>query len=137
MKPSIPSIGMHILRKGLMPGLTCGALAALSPAAQAEDPVASIAQVTVSAPVVKVVGLHRDLTPREQTTVTATVAFDPITLTTNSGVALLKDRVAQAARKVCADADPEDIEDDDQCVLKAIRGSDAQIDAAVAAAKKT
>jgi UrcA family protein len=135
MRTLTASIQAEILRKGLLAMLVCGALAVLSPGARAADP-EDIAQITISSPVVKVVGRHRDLSPKEEVSVTARVAFDPVTLTTNSGVALLKDRVVETAHSVCAAADPQDVEDDEDCVQRAIRGTDKQIDAAVASAKK-
>ena len=134
MRTLTASIPREILRKGLLALFVCGALAVLSPGAHAADP-EDIAQITISSPVVKVVGRHRDLSPKEEVSVTARVAFNPVTLTTNSGVALLKDRVLETARTVCAAADPEDVEDDEGCVQRAVRGTDKQIDAAVLSAK--
>src|SRR5579862_8995624 len=69
--------------------------------AYADDP-KQVDQVTVYAPAVRVVG--RDdatLAPIEQRTVSMRVHFDPPTLTTNSGRALLDDSVNAAARQAC------------------------------------
>ena len=139
MKTSTASIEVNILRKGLLVALTLGALTALSPGAHAADsPLPDdTPQITIATPKVKVVGRNADLTPIEESTVTARVTFDPVTLTTNSGVALLKDQVVAAARHVCAEADPEDIEDDETCIRKAVKATDKQVDAAITRAKQS
>jgi len=139
MKTSTASIEVNILQKVLLATFACGALAVLSPRAHAADLALpdDTPQITISTPKVKVVGHRGDLSPVEQTTVTANVWFDPVTLTTNSGVALLKDKVLEAARRVCRDADPQDLEDDDACVRKAVKGTDPQVDSAIARAKKS
>jgi len=137
MKPST-SFTMHFARGTTLIALACITLGTMSPVARAADTVQStgIPQITVSTPRVKVVGRNSDLTPIEQTTVTARVTFDPVTLTTHSGVALLKDQVRTAASRVCTDADPEDIEDDETCIRKALVGAEKQVDAAIASARK-
>jgi len=117
--------------------LACAVLSCASTATYAGGPPnpEDIAQVTISSPVVKYLGRTEDQARKEEITVTARLAFEPITLTTNSGVALLKDRVVQAAHEICAAADPEDVEDDDACIFRAIKGADKQIDSAIARAK--
>jgi UrcA family protein len=88
---------------------------------------------------VKTVG-HDDATnaPIQEMTKQATVKFEPVQITTNSGVALLKDSVFDAALKACdsitltmADAD------DESCVREAVKSAQAQVDAAVARARTT
>src|SRR5580704_6384997 len=67
--------------------------------AYADDP-RQVDQVTVYAPRVRVVGRDEaTLAPIEQETVSVRVHFDPPTLTTNSGRALLDDSVNAAARQ--------------------------------------
>ena len=89
--------------------------------------------VTISAPAVKVVGLER-LTniPLQQTKVTARVGFNPVTLTTNSGVALLRDAVENAAFRACAALGPDSI---GSCVIRAEQSAQPQVDAAIARAR--
>jgi UrcA family protein len=68
------------------------------------------------------------------------VSYDPATLTTNSGIALLKDSVADAARKACnAAGDAADSLPDDggTCVRAAISSAQAQVDAAITKAKSS
>ena len=125
------SIRVNTLRRSLPIALAIGALAIVSVRAQAQD----LDQVTVSAPAVKSVG--RDLptlAPIEETTVTARVAYDPVTLTTNSGVALLNDAVLEAARKACYEADPL-TQDDGSCVRAALDSAKPQVAAAIARAR--
>jgi UrcA family protein len=64
------------------------------------------------------------------------VSYDPVTLTTNSGVALLKDSVADAARNACDKADPF-TDDDGTCVRQAIYSAQAQIARAVTQARSS
>jgi len=125
------------LRGRLSVTLALGALAFMSAGAQAAD----YDEITISAPNVKTVG--RDAAtnaPIQEITKQATVKFDPVQLTTNSGVALLKDSVFDAALKACnsitltmADAD----ENDESCVRDAVKSAQVQVDAAVARARTT
>ena len=90
------------------------------------------------APKVKTVG--RDAAtgaPIQQYTVQARIQYDPVTLTTNSGVALLKESVEDAARRVCASPDPADDDDDGDCFIQAVKSAQPQIDAAIARARKS
>jgi UrcA family protein len=124
------------LRSRLPAVLALGALAFMSAGAQAAD---DPNEITISAPNVKTVGRDEATgAPIEETTRTATVKFDPVTLTTNSGVALLKDSVVDAANKVCSSITlPMADEDDDTCVRDAIKSAQAQVDAAIAQARST
>jgi UrcA family protein len=113
--------------------LALGALAFMSAGAQAADP----DEVTISAPSVKIVG--RDAAtgaPIEDVTEKATLKFAPVTLTTNSGVALIKDSVLETARKVCYSMSLP-LSDDDTCVRDAVKSAQAQVDAAVARARNS
>lgn len=124
------------LRSRLPAILALGALAFMSAGAQAAD---NPDEIVISAPNVKTVG-HDEATgaPIEETTQTAGVKFDPVTLTTNSGVALLKDSVLGAASKVCSSITlPIADEDDGTCVREAVKSAQAQVDAAIARARST
>jgi UrcA family protein len=115
--------------------LAIGALAFISAGAQAAEP----DQITTSAPTVKTVG-HDEATlaPIEEVTEKASIEVDPVTLTTNSGVALLKDSVYEAALKVCNSISlPMADDDNDACVRKAVKSAQAQVDEAVARARST
>src|SRR5579872_5401891 len=79
------------------------ALAALCVTATARS--AQPEQIVVQGPTTHIIG-HDSRRPVEESTVKVGVSYDPVTLTTNSGVALLKDAVTQAAFKACVDADP-------------------------------
>jgi UrcA family protein len=131
MKNSTSLMPANILRTGLATTLAIGALSLLSVSAQAAEP----DEITISAPAIKIVG--RDFAtnaPIEQSTVTARVFTDPVTLTTNSGVALLKDSVVEAARKACETAAPLDPYDQ-TCVFEAVKSAQPQVDAAIARAR--
>lgn len=96
---------------------------------------ADIAVITVSAPKAKLVEHGPGTsTATQEITVSARVQYDPVTLTTNSGVALLKDGVQQAARRVCSAADPGAPQDTD-CIRKATDAAKPQINAAIARAR--
>ena len=133
MTTSTSSIHAIPLHRSLPIALAFGALAVMSARAQADD----LAEVTISAPAVTTIG-HEipGLAPIQEATVTARVATNPVSLTTNSGVALLKDSVLDAARKVCDAADPS-TPDDGTCVLAAVKSAKPQIDAAVARARSS
>jgi len=91
--------------------------------------------ITVSAPQTKIVAHGPGPnTATQQVTVSARVQYDPVTLTTNSGVALLKDGVEQAAQRICRAADPQ-APLDNNCVRNAIDGAQPQIEAAVKRAR--
>jgi UrcA family protein len=131
MNTSTISIRANTLRRSLPIALAIGALAIVSARAHAQD----LEQITISAPAVKTIG--RDtatLAPIEESTVTARVAYDPVTLTTNSGVALLKDGVLDAARKACYAAGPL-TEDDGTCLRDAVKAAQPQITAAIVRAR--
>ncbi|MDB6043111.1 MAG: hypothetical protein JWM63_1662 [Gammaproteobacteria bacterium] len=121
-------------RSRLPAALALGALAFMSAGAQAADP----DEITISAPSVRTVG--RDAAtgaPIQDVTVKASIKFDPVTLTTNSGVALLKDSVVETARKACDSNSLLMSDDDETCVRGAIKSVQAQVDAAIARARST
>jgi UrcA family protein len=109
----------------------CGAvaLAGISPSAQGED----LNQITVRGSDTRTIGYDfHSLSPIEETTVSFGVSYDPVTLTTNSGVALLKDAVTQAAFKACGG---EDLAPDKTCMRIAVDQAQQQIARAVAKAR--
>ena len=110
---------------------TIGAFGIFSGIANAAD----LDQITISAPQVRTVA-HDYATgaPVEEATATGRIQVDPVTLTTNSGVALLNDAVRDAAQKLCDSLDPLD-SDDGECVRGAVKSAQAQITAAVARAE--
>jgi UrcA family protein len=123
-------------RTGLLATFAIVAVALIGARAQADEP-DQVDQVTVSSPAVKTVG--RDSAtdgPIEETTMTARIQFDPVTLTTNSGVSLLKDSVLETARRVCDSISPFD-PDDGTCIRNAVNSAMPQVDAAVARARST
>jgi UrcA family protein len=84
-------------------------------------------EITIQGPTAKTVG--RDYAtgaPIQETTVKVAVSYDPATLATDSGVALLKESVADAARKACDTADPL-WDDGGTCVREAVKSAQAQI----------
>jgi UrcA family protein len=118
-------------RTGLLVTFAVGALAIISARANAAAP----DEIAISPPTVKTVG-HDSATgaPIEETTVKSTVQFDPVTLTTNSGVALLEDSVLEAAREACDSAAPLD-DDGGACVRSAVRSAQSRVDGAIARAR--
>jgi UrcA family protein len=96
---------------------------------------AKVTQVTLSAPRERVVSIDKaTLQPVKEVSVTAHVKHNPVTLTTNSGMALFKDSVLQAARKVCDAVAPGE-GDDGTCVHEALRAARPQITAAIERAR--
>lgn len=118
--------------------LALGALAFMSAGAQADEP-DQVDQVTISAPSVKTVG-HDEATgaPIEEVAKQANIKFDPVTLTTNSGVALLKDSVFESALRICNSIGLSmSYDDGGACVRDAVKSAQAQVDAAIARARST
>jgi UrcA family protein len=124
------------LRSRLPAVVALGALAFTSAGAQAAD---DPDEITISAPNAKTVGRDEATgAPIEEITQSASVKFDPVTLTLNSGVALLNDAVYDAAVKVCNSTTlTMTDEDDDTCVRDAVKSAQAQVDAAIARARST
>jgi UrcA family protein len=130
------SIRVNTLRRRLPIAFAIGALAVISANAHA-DSLDNLDEITISAPAVKTIGYEAGtVAPIKQVTVTARVAVNPVALTTNSGVALLKDSVRAAAHKACDSADPL-TPDDGECVTAALRNAKPQVDAAIARARSS
>jgi UrcA family protein len=92
-------------------------------------------EIAIQGSTVKTVGSdYATGAPIEETTVKVAVNYDPATLKTDSGVALLKESVADAAAKACDSADPLS-DDDGTCVREAIHSARAQIARVVAEAR--
>ena len=125
-------------RSRLPVALALGALAFMSAGAQADDP-DQVDQVTISAPGVKTVG-HDEATgaPIEEVTKQASIKFDPVTLTTNSGVALLKDSVFESALRICNSIGlTMSYDDGGACIRDAVKSAQVQVDAAISRARST
>jgi UrcA family protein len=136
MENSTASISVNALRSALPIVFAIGALVLVSARAPAAEP-DDIDVITVAAPVANTLGPDATtVAPIDRVTVTARVQFDPVTLTTNSGVALLKDAVLDAARKACADADPF-TNDGEVCVRKAVESAEPQVDGVIARARSS
>lgn len=90
-------------------------------------------QIVIQGPTTQTIG-YESLRPVERSTVKVGVSYDPVTLTTHSGVALLKDAVTQAAFKACVDADPT-YAPESACISRAIDQAQPQIAQAVARAR--
>ena len=129
----VRTVSLHLSdqRRFFPAALACAALA-LSGCARATAAAASGA-VTVSVPTVKTVGSD-SLTgaPIEKSTVTVRVGFDPRTLTTEAGVARLREHVLEAASKACRVALTDDYE---RCVLTTVEAVEPQVDKAIARSK--
>src|SRR5579862_2002569 len=121
--------------RGSLLVMALGALAFASIDAQAAD----MQEITVTVPAIKTVGHDASGAPIEQVTASARVQYDPVMLTTNSGRALLQDKVKDVARRLCREIDmavPPPAVDEESCVQQAVHGAKVQI-AAAAAARKT
>ena len=108
--------------------MTLGAFGVLATYANAAD----LDPITISAPTAKIVGrAYATNAPIEEVSATARIKVDPVTLTTNSGVALLRDAVQDAAQKLCYFLDPLSF-DDGECVRGAVKSAQTQIAAEIA-----
>jgi len=126
------SIRAGALRRDLSLALAF-ALGALS-LASSNVHAANLDPVTVSAPGMRVVGLDSvSGAPIERTTAAAVVKFDPMTLTTKSGVALLEDSLRVAARRACNAAASPDVQ---TCAIRAVQSAQRQVHAAIARARR-
>jgi UrcA family protein len=130
------SILPNVRRTSLAAVFAIAAIALLNARAQADDP-QQVDQVTVVSKTVKTV--DRDSAtgaPIQETTSSARIQYDPVTLTTNSGVALLKDSVQRAASKLCASMDTLNI-DNSACVRNAVQSAMAEVGTSIARARST
>jgi hypothetical protein len=132
MKASTVSLHSNAVRGGWSLALAIGAFTVLS-AARADA--AELDPITVSAPITQ--KLEADLAtdlPITSVTVNAKIDVDMDTLKNDSGVVLLKDRVAEAASKACFEANPFGV-DDGACISKAVRAAKPQVNAVIARAR--
>lgn len=126
------SISIKAPNGTLRAALAIAALAVFSVSAHAAD----YDEITIHGSTTRTVG-REDATgaPIQETTVKIGVTYDPVTLTTNSGIALLNDSVADAASKACFTADP--LSDDGMCVRNAIESAQPQIARAITLARSS
>ena len=126
----------HLLRRSFCVALGCATFGAFSTGAYADvNEVIDPGTITITAPRETVVGRdYATNAPIIQVNSTARVRYEPMVLTTNSGVALLKYRVTKAAREMCTDLDPLAAQDW-SCVRRAVDEAQPQIDAAIARAE--
>jgi UrcA family protein len=114
--------------------IALGALTFGGMGAQATD----LQEVTVTVPTVQTIGRDASGAAIQQVSASARVQYDPIMLTTYSGRALLRDKVAEVARRLCRSLDitagPLN-EDEGTCVQRAVDGAKVQIAAAAAGQK--
>ena len=130
MRFSIPLI--DILGPNLSKVIAIGTVSLASVCAQAQN----LAEVTVTAPTVRILGRDATGTPIQQVTAMARIQYNPISLTTNSGRALLDDKVAEVARRLCtAGGRVNNTDDDGACVRQATNDAKSQLDAAAARIK--
>jgi UrcA family protein len=125
------SISAKIPSGSLHAAFAAMAIAVFSVSAQAAD----LNQITVQGSTVQTVG--RDAAtgaPIQETTVKVAVSYDPATLTTDSGVKLLKAKVVDAARQACDSADPL-TDDDGTCLREAVGSAQDQIARVVSQAR--
>jgi UrcA family protein len=129
---------IRALQSRLPIALALGALAFMSAGAQADEP-DQVDQVTITAPSVKTVGRDEATgAPIEEVMKQASIKFDPVTLTTNSGVALLKDSVFESALRICNSIGLSMTYDDGgKCVRDAVDSAQVQVDAAIARARSS
>jgi len=114
--------------------LLIGALAVFGNYAQAAEP---DQEVTITGTRTKTISYDpATRAPIQIVSVSARVTTRLDVLTLNSGVAILKDNVLEAARKACEMADPFN-EDDGDCVHEAVKGAQPQVDALIARARAT
>lgn len=131
MKTSTVSIRPNALRGGWPIALAIGALTILNAHAQA----AELDPISLSAPIAKTVKPETAIEgPIVDIKVNARIAVDMETLRNESGVVLLKDRVAEAAYKACNAADPL-AWDDGTCVRDAVKSAKPQVDALIERAR--
>ncbi len=135
MNASIFPARRAFVRAGSCITLALGALTVLCGVAHAAEPAQ---EVTITG--TRVENIPYDLStrlPAQKLTVTATVPANLDVLTLNSGVALLRDSVREAAQRACMTADPtasatSDVTTD--CVHEAVRDAQPQINALIARA---
>jgi UrcA family protein len=114
------------------------AVAALTIAgAQAAD---TMDEVTVTVPAQRTIGRSTNGAPIEEVSASERIQYNATMLQTNSGMALLEDKVTQEATRLCQEletAGSVPTETKQACVKRAVAGAKEQIAAAAAAQKKT
>jgi len=130
----------HPTRISARSGLLASAAALISVSAVAQQ-TAQIPEVQVQASAVikRQEGKSSSGAPIETAVVMMRVGYSDLSLATNSGQALLKERVATAARDACARVGAQftlgsAMTSDSDCVRTAISDAKAQIDAAIESA---
>ncbi len=124
---------------GIRVALMAASMVALVGTAVAQTPSIPEIRVLASGVLKKQVGQTSSGVPIEATEVTVRVGYADLSLDTNSGQALLKGRVADAAKEACRRASAHypiaSLETTDQdCVKAAVTGARPQVDAVIAAA---
>jgi len=127
----------HPTQRSAWPGLIAitGALISVSAVAQQAAQIPEV-QVQASAVIKRQEGKSSSGVPIETAVVMMRVGYSDLSLATNSGQALLKERVATAARDACARVSAQfplgsSVTSDSDCVRTAISDAKAQIDAAI------
>ena len=134
MNISTQTMRKDSLRVGLILAFLIGALVVFGNPAQAAEP---DQEITITGTRTKTVSYDpATRAPIQVVSASARVTTRLDVLTLNSGVAILKDNVLEAARKVCTLADPFG-EDDGDCVREAVKGAQPQVDALIARARST
>jgi UrcA family protein len=106
-------------------------------AAQAAD---TLDEVTVTVPAQRTIGRSTNGAPIQEVSSSERIQYNATMLQTNSGMALLEDKVAQEAQRLCKEAETPGsvpMETEQACVKRAVAGAKEQIAAAAAAQKKT
>jgi UrcA family protein len=125
------SIHVRPARWALPAMIAVASLAWASSPAHADD----LTQVVVRGSNTRTIGYdYHTLKPIEESSVTVGVRYDPVTLTTRSGVALLKEAVAEAAIKACSGSDVSTAEYH-SCVRRAIENAQPQVARAITEAR--
>ena len=137
MTTSIRSFRTNTFRTVLAATSAVIALGALSARANADTFVDPANVIIMSAPSEKITGTDPVTgVPQKDIIVVAHVRTDPVVLTMNSGVALFKDSVYEAARRACG-ADDLHGQIDVSCIHGAIKAAKPQMDAIIAKARST
>ncbi len=105
--------------------------------AQAAD---TMQEVTVTVPAQRTIGRSANGAPIQEVSASERIQYRSTMLMTNSGMALLEDKITQEAQRLCQELEtPGSVPTETQqaCVKRAVSGAKEQIAAAAAAQKKT
>jgi UrcA family protein len=138
MKDHPMKIPSHI-NQGVRVALMAASIVALTGTTLAQNLTIPEIRVQASGVLKKQLGQTSSGSPIEATEVTVRISYADLYLDTNSGRALLKDRVKDAAKEACRRATAHypmsTLEStDDDCVKAAVHGAQPQVDAVIAAA---